>query len=485
MYDPGNLVLFETQMTRSLARRQFFQISASALAAVTRPISSVADAANPVVVVGGGLAGLRAADLLRKSGRKVIVLEARSEAGGRVRTIRSPFDNGLYAEAGPIRIAGAHRAVLRLVRDFGLTLAPFSPPTGNAVLSIGGFRARATETDGLALSLSPEETGLDPGAMLQRRLGDLSADLADPAPTAATYAGWRQYDSMNWPDFLRSRGASAGAVKLMTLGGDSSELSALYVLRQYALLKGSSQYYKIRGGMDLLPRAMAADLGDIVHYDAAVTGLDQRADHVRIDYLHRGAKKSIRADRVILAIPFSTLRQVTLHNSLSMRKRQTIDNIVYFPATRLLLQAKRRFWRDSGQSGTARTDRPAEMWDCTHDLPGQRGILGATVGGAVGRTILGLSADAAIAFGIDTVAGAFPGIRAEFEKGAAQIWATEPWSRGAFAVFRPGQMTAMMPEIALPEGRIHFAGEHTSSWMGWMEGAVLSGERAAREVIAA
>ena len=56
----------------------------------------------------------------------------------------------------------------------------------------------------------------------------------------------------------------------MTLGGDSSDLSALYVLRQFAMLRQSTQRYKIQGGMDLLPRAMASSLGDIVRYDAPV-----------------------------------------------------------------------------------------------------------------------------------------------------------------------------------------------------------------------
>ena len=88
-----------------------------------------------------------------------------------------------------------------------------------------------------------------------------------------------------------------------------------------------------------------------------------------------------------------------------------------------------------------------------------------------------------LAFGIDLVAEAFPGIRSAFEKGVVHQWARDRWSRGAFVAFAPGQMTALMPEIARPEDRLHFAGEHTSSWMGWMEGALESGERAAREIL--
>jgi monoamine oxidase len=146
-------------------------------------------------------------------------------------------------------------------------------------------------------------------------------------------------------------------------------------------------------------------------------------------------------------------------------------------------RSRTRFWHASGLSGYARTDQPAEIWDCTYDLPADQGILGATVGGALGRSLLELSEDTCVLFGRDLVAATFKDIRADFVKGVAHRWALEPWSRGAFAVFHPGQMTSMMPDISRPEGRVHFAGEHTSSWTGWMEGALLSGERAAREVL--
>ena len=86
--------------------------------------------------------------------------------------------------------------------------------------------------------------------------------------------------------------------------------------------------------------------------------------------------------------------------------------------------------------------------------------------------------------GTDLVARTLPAIRSQFEKGSVYRWALDPWARGAFAVFRPGQMTTLMPRLSRPEGDIHFAGEHTSPWMGWMEGALESGERAAREVLA-
>ena len=102
---------------------------------------------KPITIIGAGLAGLRAADLIQKTGRQVVVLEARAQPGGRVLTIRSPFDDGLFAEAGPVRIPAAHRTVVQLVREHGLTLVPFESPTGSAIHTIGGVSLRSDEID--------------------------------------------------------------------------------------------------------------------------------------------------------------------------------------------------------------------------------------------------------------------------------------------------------------------------------------------------
>lgn len=460
-------------ITAVVNRRQFLRLSAASAPALLfqQPRPSTA----PVVVVGAGLAGLRAAAVLKNAGRQVVVLEARQRPGGRVLTIRAPFDNGLHAEAGPIRIAGAHLAVLRAVREFGLSLLPFESSAGSRAV-IG------TQTSGLR----PDEQGLGANALLERYVGTLPSDLAESATTAASYARWREYDRVTWPAWLLSRGASPEAVRLMTLGGDSRELSALYVLRQFTLLRASSQRYKIAGGMDLLPRAMASALGSLIRYDAAVVRVSRAsATGARIEYETGGRVETITASRIIFTVPFSTLRQIEIRPRLSRAKEQAIDGLAYYPGTRILLQSRSRFWNRAGLNGSARTER-AEIWDCTYDHQSrERGILGATTGGTIGRRLLDMTESESLALGVDLVADAFPEIRSTFEKGVAHRWPLERWSRGAFVTFRPGQMTSIMPDISRPEDGVHFAGEHTSSWMGWMEGALESGERAAHEALAA
>ena len=172
-------------------------------------------AVDPVVVVGAGLAGLRAADVLRHAGQRVMVIEAQSTPGGRVRTIRPPFRDGLYAEAGPIRIPSLHRTVIQLAREHRLGLVPFQSPNGSAVVTIAGVTARLPDDLGLAtasLALKPDEAGLSQGALLQKYLGDLPSDIGEVAPPAGAYARWESVDRLTWPEWLESRGASPGAI---------------------------------------------------------------------------------------------------------------------------------------------------------------------------------------------------------------------------------------------------------------------------------
>jgi monoamine oxidase len=411
----------------------------------------------------------------------VVVLEARERSGGRVLTVRSPFDDELHGEAGPIRIAGAHRAVLRAVREHGLTLVPFESSNGAPLLRQPGTTGSPASGSGLR----SDERGLDSRKLLERYVGTLPTSLSDPAATDASYAAWREYDRATWPEWLAQRGASPEAVRLMTEGGDSSALSALYMLRQFAMLRASSQLYKIAGGMDRLPLRMASALGDAIHYQAAVVRISRAAGSVTIEYEARGRVERLTASHVILTVPLTTMRQIEFRPPLSPAKDKAIGAVAYYPGVRILLQSRDRFWNRAGLNGSARTAR-AEVWDCTYDRQGPaRGILGGTAGGALGHKFMDMDESQSVAFGVDLVAEAFPGIRSAFEKGVVHQWARDTWSQGAFVAYAPGQMTALVPELARPEDRVYFAGEHTSSWMGWMEGALESGERAAREVVLA
>jgi monoamine oxidase len=123
-----------------------------------------------------------------------------------------------------------------------------------------------------------------------------------------------------------------------------------------------------------------------------------------------------------------------------------------------------------------------EIWDATYGQKGARGILMSFIQGTKARNLAQASQDEQLRFGLTAVEEVYPGVLKAYESGFVKVWDTDPWAGGAVAYLLPGQVLTLEPHIAPPEGRIHFAGEHASSLRGWMQGALESGRRVAREI---
>ena len=144
---------------------------------------------------------------------------------------------------------------------------------------------------------------------------------------------------------------------------------------------------------------------------------------------------------------------------------------------------RKKFWTEQGLSGWALTDLPlSSIIEATTCETGRRGILATYMSGAAARQFAAINENEQINQTLEQSEKIFPGIRANFERGRSFSWDSGPWAGGAAPWMKPGQMTSLLPHIARPEGRIHFAGDHTSPWMRWMQGALESGLRAAHEV---
>jgi monoamine oxidase len=396
-------------------------------------------------------------------------------------------------EAGAARIPDHHHFTRQYVELFGLTLDPFEPVNWSHVYYVRGKRieAAAGQSVDWPYDLTAEERALGVDGIRQKYLRSLLGELGDVTdPSWPSPELLKKYDRMNRSELWRSRGASEAAIELMSLGGIDDRVetwSALFMLRNQALNRGRSRYDKIRGGNDLLPKAFAERLADKIHYASPVMRIEQNAREVKAVFQQLNSYQTLTADHLICAVPFTVQRNIEVYPAFPVEKQRAIEQLPYLSASKIFLQSKQRFWIKSGLSGFGTTDLPiGQVWDATYKQPGVRGILQAFPLSVHSRQVTQMAETERIANALEQVEMLYPSMRMHFEGGVTKCWDEDKWARGASAFYKPGQFTSLLPHVARPEGRIHFAGEHTSVWIdGWMQGALESGNRVAAEVHAA
>ncbi len=448
-------------------------------------------AAKKIIIVGAGLAGLSAGYELTQAGHEVTILEAQTRPGGRVQTLRQPFADGLYAEAGAMNVFDSHTWTMKYIKLFDLTLDPIETSNLASLVYLRGQRleVKPGQTVKYPLALRSDEKSLNRKALFDKYVGPVLKDFGDYTASTWPPARLKKYDRMTFFEFLIRQGASRDAAMFLGLGGIGGlgdgiwSVSALVLLREAANRAAVHQNYTIRGGTDLLPRAFAAHLKEKIRYGAPVVRIEHDPKRVRVVYLQAGSQTTIEGDRLVCAVPFSVLKRIEVSPGFSAHKEQAIAQLPYTSVARTYLQTKKKFWLDEGLSGSANTDLGNMLvFDGAPNQQGPRGILESYLYGPIARTATAMKEGERISAALGLVAMVHPRIREHFEVGATKCWDEDEWARGAYAWYKPGQMTSLLPHVARPEGRVHFAGEHASSLFGWMQGAFESGNRAAREV---
>ncbi len=463
----------------------------------TSPAASTAHAPR-VIVIGAGLAGLCAADTLARAGIAADVYEASPRLGGRCYSERNAFTDGQVAERGGELIDTGHAEIRALAKALELELDDLTAAEAQGAQAVVRFADGLypiAEIDGDFAAMLP---ALDRDAKL----------LGDDMPTWHKFtAAQRALDRMSASDWIESRvpggatsrlGRLVGNAYIEELGGDLYETSAATVV---VLLKGSprdrfspyeesDQRYHIRGGNDQIVRMLGERLRDRIVTSASLVALAQRGDgRVRVTIARDQRVHDEIADRVVLALPFTLLRQLDIaHAGFSARKQLAIRELGMGRNCKLQLQFDARAWTGMHATGETRIDTAFQTsWEVTRAQGGTSGIINCFSGGTTATRAGEGELDERAREALAALELALPGLAAHYNGRAIRnAWERYPWTRGSYALFKPGQYTMLNGALDTVEGRVHFAGEHTSAqWQGYLNGAVESGQRAGREVATA
>jgi monoamine oxidase len=328
-------------------------------------------------------------------------------------------------------------------------------------------------------ALIDEERALGLSGLFRKYLDDAVEQVRADFPERTVQA-LQELDRHTPGAWLRSRGASPAAADLMTLGFGTDFGSAASFVLHSVNSRGSVQNYRIEGGNDRLPRELATRVDVKSGVEVAAVRQDDRGVEVLVR--GSGGRDALRADRAVCALPCPVIGRIFDKARLSASKQRAIREQQYSRTVKVFLQTRTRFWLRDNWSGFAETDLPIERLTPDPGVdPGSRGVPAAYPIGPYTSALEHMSEDACVDAARSQATQIFPELSTECEGGISHCWGLDPWERGSFALHSPGQI-GFLDALAAVEGRIHFAGEHTSPWTGWMQGALESARRVVREI---
>lgn len=440
---------------------------------------------SEIVVVGAGLSGLACARRLLAAGRDVQVVEARDRVGGRTYSQTLGAD---VVDLGGQWIGPGQTRVQALVDELGVQTFP-QFHGGERLLDLGGRlrRYRGTIPRLGIPTLAATALTLAQVERLRRRV---PTDQPWAAPDAERLDGQTLASWLDRRVTADGRALIAIAARAI-FAAEPGELSFLHFLAylnhgggldRLAEVSGGAQERRLVGGVQQLSQRLAETLGERLHLNAAVRAIDQGATlRVETD------AGTFEADRVVVALAPALAGRIHYTPALPSRRDRLTQRMPMGSALKVVAAYERPFWRERGLSGEAVSDRgPLRLVldDSSHD-----GSQHALVGFFLGETAARFTGrpEARREAALESLARFFGAEARTPLAYVDQDWLAEPFSRGCYVGnFGPGVWTTLGEALRAPCGRIHWAGTETArEWMGYFEGALEAGERAALEVLAA
>lgn len=476
----------------TLNRRTILQAIGAASLAATTPRMLRAQNKTDVIVIGAGLSGLAAALLLEESGATVQVIEGRNRIGGRVESFRNiPGD----PEAGGTAFGPGYARLVDAARTRGVELIDITPITPYF------FDRQLVLDDELiakeAWASHPKNPFPEPAkATMPWAYMPMLIGRSNPLKTGDAWLA-PENAKLDIPlhQYLSDSGQSDKTIALAydtnpQWGNSSYDVSALMPLSAYAFSTmqrqlaagGKIMGYTARGGNQAIPEAMAAALKNEVHLNEQVTAIRATKNGGEV---HCADGTVYRADRIVCSVPFSVLKRIRIEPMLTGVQAKAVNTLESQVINQVHMVAKKPFWEDDGMTPNMFTNSLCGMLLAEHkgERPEDITSLTAWIRGHNASWMDQVDEQQAIAAVVSDIERMRPAAKNQLEVMAYKSWYRDPFSSGDWAVWQPGQITALATHVSTPHGSLHFCGEHTAISNRGMEGAMESGERVAFEVM--
>jgi monoamine oxidase len=449
-----------------------------------------------VAIAGGGLAGLHCAYRLKRLGVTARVYEASARVGGRTFTERSRFPEGQHGELGGEFIDTGHLTMHDLAQELEIELLDSAQDAPHLSRLVAFF-------DGRRLTEEEILQGFEP---IAERIDAALGALQDPEQsiTYRTPNGAEALDTLSLSAWMDSTGIPAGdpvrrLIELAYVGefGLEADVSNCLNLLTFIstdttrleLFGESDERFQAKEGNDLFPRRLAERLEpgqlQLGHRLVALKALSD--GRYRLTFSSSGGTREVKAEHVVLALPFTLLRQVELQVELPEVKRRAIQELGYGTNAKLMVGLSARRWRDRPHLSDGSTYSDVgyqQSWETTRLQPGQACILTQYTGGQKGVDLGEGTPEQQAKLFLEGIDRLFPGVKAMANGAVARMhWPSYPLTLGSYSAYKVGQFTTIAGAEIERVGNLHFCGEHTSlDAQGFMEGAALTGAMAAEEV---
>lgn len=467
------------------SRRDFIrQLStAAATTALSGLVPACRTAQKPTIaIVGAGMAGLTAAYYLEKAGLSATLYESADRVGGRVHSTRNLVAEGIVTELGGEFIDTIHTDILHYCREFDLSLLDTHLTSEKGLIGIGYFfnGQHRTERDVIRafMPFAPR---------IGRDIGQMGTPLSRVTPHLIGL------DQLSIDAYLHQLGMTGWLADLICTSftsefglsaGEQSCLNLLSMLNpdtasKFELYGTSDERYKVIGGNERIITELHKRVKSPVQTGFHLERLATKGIGYALSFANG---RQLTADYVVMTLPFSVLRSVTLDVPLSTRKRRCIQELGYGTQSKLFIGVSERIWRQEGYAGVAFSEAIHIGWDSSqmqraNTGPGCYSLL---LGGEAGRQLTIDQYDQYLA-GCNQV---YPGMK-QAANGRKNLynWNRNPRTLGAYSCYRVGQVTALGGAESERAGNIFFAGEHCSqTFQGFMNGAAETGRKAARAI---